>query len=101
MSKQQLQALIQQGWNSVANFRNTLLVYENTDPEGRECLLLVLNGINQMRLYPLDRSWRAVEGLGANGRWRYTASHDEIEYIAIEIVGMLIARLLRDEWNLP
>jgi hypothetical protein len=94
---EQLQQIIQQTWSSVVSPQHTLDVYQGTDPEGREHLLFVVNGINQLRLYPLDDDWTGVEGHGTWNQFHYRASFDDLNKIAVQVVLILIEVLVKTE----
>jgi hypothetical protein len=100
MSGQQLQELIQRGWEMAAHPRHLLEMHRGTDPEGREHLLIVVNGQSHLRIYPLSKSWTRVEGYFSwvdLDRFHYSANYDNPKSIAIEVIGILVAQLLRTQ----
>jgi len=94
---EQLRQLIQQVWASVVSPQHVLGVYQNTDAESREHLLFVVNGINQLRLYPLEDDWTGVEGHGTWNQFHYRASFDDLNKIAIQVVLILVEVLVKTE----
>lgn len=92
--------MIQQGWTSAANPQHVLDIYENTDAESREHLLFVLNGLNQLKLYPLKADWTVVEGYGVWNQFHYSASYDDLRKVAAQIVLILLEVLVEAELEL-
>ena len=101
---QQFQALVELAWSAInpAQDKAVLSFYNRTDIDCENCLIIALNGVNQLKIYPIEGDWAGIEIHGWSPKlnsWVFAANYSDLKMAAANVVIGLMKLLIMQEFD--